>query len=66
MLFEFSTKPDRNGNRYYLGIDTDKKTYSRQRSHWYTMGEVIPITRKARGDLIAQIKKEGYDEIDSI
>lgn len=66
MLFEFSTKPDRNGNKYYLGIDTDTKTYSRQRSHWYTIDEVIPINRKARRDLITQVEKEGYNEIDSI
>lgn len=27
MILEFATKRDRNGNRYYLGINTDKKYF---------------------------------------
>lgn len=29
MIIRFSTKNDRNGNRYQLLVDTDKKTYKR-------------------------------------
>ena len=66
MILEFATKRNQNGNRYYLGIDTDKKVFSRERGHWYTKDDVIEITKHDRNNLIEQLESENYKEIEHI
>ena len=66
MILEFSTKRDRNGNRYYLGIDTDRKTYSRERGKWYSRDDVTEITRKDRRRMIETLTAAGYTETESM
>lgn len=63
MVLEFATKRDRNGNRYYLGIDTDKKVYSLERGHWYTRDDITEISKKDRHKLIEQIEND-YKRLD--
>ena len=63
MVLEFATKRDRNGNRYYLGIDTEKKVYSLERGHWYTKDDITEISKKDRHKLIEQIENE-YKRLD--
>lgn len=66
MIIEFSTKRDRNGNRYYLAIDTENKTFARNRSLWYSRGDTVEIGRRDRLKMIEQLKSEGFLEIDCI
>ena len=62
MLIEFATKRSTNGNRKYLGIDTDAKTFSRDKGRWYCREDIVEIGARDRHKLIAQLKKEGYEE----
>lgn len=62
MILEFTTKIDRNGNKYYLGIDTDRKIFACTSRHWYSVSEFINITRTDRRKILDQLKNEGYTE----
>ena len=65
MFLEFATKRDINGNRYYLGIDTEKKQFSRERGRWYSREDLTAeITRKDRRKLIETLEAENYTEIE--
>ena len=64
MVFEFATRRDKNGNRYYLGIDNDNFTFSRQRGKWYGRDDIIEISKKDRRKLIEQLDRAGYTEIE--
>ena len=55
MILEFATKRDVNGNRYYLGIDTDKKTFARERGKWYSREDVTEIGKNDRRKMIDQL-----------
>ena len=64
MQLEFATKRDSNGNRYFLGIDTDKKTFSRDRARWYSRDDITEISKKDRAALIEKLERAGYAETD--
>lgn len=64
MIIEYSTNRDRNGNRYYLGVDHDKKTFSRERAHWYCRDDVIEVSKKDRRKIIDLVTAAGYSEVD--
>lgn len=64
MFFEFATKRDINGNRYYLGVDTVKKVFSRERGHWYSREDIVEIGKNDRRKIIEQLEIDGYTEID--
>ena len=66
MILEFATKRDVNGNRYYLGVDTENKTFARERSHWYSREDIFEISKTDRRKMIDQLENEGYNEIDRI
>ena len=34
MVLEFATARNKNGNRLYLGVNTEDKTFSRERGAW--------------------------------
>lgn len=63
MKLEFATKRDANGNRYYLGIDTENKTFSRERGKWYSREDITEITKADRRKLIDQLQTAGFDEV---
>lgn len=63
MKLEFATKRDVNGDRYYLGIDTETKVFSTQRGHWYCREEVVEVTQKDRKKLIDNLERSGYHKI---
>lgn len=62
MVLEFATKRDKNGNRYYLGIDTEKKIFSRIRGKWYSRADIIQITKTERRAIIERATEAGYIE----
>ena len=66
MIIEFSTKRDINGNRYYLGIDTEARTFSRERGKWYGRDDVIEIGKRDRRKLIDALEEAGFTETDYI
>lgn len=62
MIFEFATKRDLNGNRYYLGIDTEKKTFSRERGKWYSREDIIEVGKTDRRRMINDLERAGFTE----
>ena len=64
MKLEFATKRDINGNRYYLGIDTDNKTFSRERGKWYSREDITEIGKNDRRKMIKQLTAAGFTEIE--
>lgn len=66
MIIKFSTKRDRNGNRYFLGFDTEKKVFARESSHWYGRDDIIEIGKNDRRELIEKLQADGYTEINYI
>lgn len=64
MILEFATKRDRNGNRYYLGIDTDNKTFSRERGKWYGRDDVIEIGKRDRREIIDKLESDNFTEVE--
>lgn len=63
MIFRFSTKRDVNGNRYFLGIDTEKRVFSRESVHWYGKEDVIEIKKSDRQKMIDDLQAAGFSEI---
>jgi hypothetical protein len=55
---DFKNGPDRNGNMYYLRIDTDARTYSTNRVLWGG----LKITRAELRYLKEEAKADGYKE----
>ena len=66
MILEYTTKRDVNGNRYYLGVDTEAKTYSTTRSMWYGRDDVLEISKKDRRKLIEVLDRQGFTEVNHI
>ena len=64
MIFEYATRRDKNGNRYYLGIDNETFIFSRERGAWYTRADIIEISKKDYHKLIEQLQRAGYTEIE--
>jgi hypothetical protein len=64
MQFEFATKRNPSGNRYYLGIDTDARTFSRDRARWYSREDITEISKKDRAAMIEKLERAGYAETD--
>lgn len=62
MEFIFATKLDINGNRYFLTVNPDRKTFSRQDR--YARADDIPATRATIRRLIQQLEAAGYIEVD--
>lgn len=64
MILEFTTKRNTSGNRSYLGIDTEKKVFSRERGWWYGREDVIEISKTDRIRMIEKLESENYTEIE--
>lgn len=64
MVFEYATRRDVNGNRYYLGIDSDNFIFSRERGSWYGRDDITEISKKDYNKLLADVQRAGYTEIE--
>lgn len=60
MILEFKTKINKNGNHFYLQIDTGNKKFTRQPQHMIDDG--IVITKKDYDKLRETCEKEKYSE----
>lgn len=58
MKLDFKSGPDRNGNMYYLRIDTDARTYSTNRALWGG----VKISRTELRFLKEEAKADGFRE----
>lgn len=47
MLLKFATKQNINGNRSYIAIDSEAKTYSKNPALWLCKGDFVEITKAA-------------------
>lgn len=59
MIQKFTTKRDRNGNRYTLVIDHERKTYARNFNP-YDYSDYITIGKRDRLKLVEQLDANGY------
>jgi len=67
MIMRFATKRDINGNRYFLGIDTDNKTFARESAHYYCKDDLDgELTKTKRHAFIDRLIDNGFSEIDHI
>lgn len=64
MILRFATKRDQNGNRYYLCVDFDAKTYAEQPRMMYRKGDFIEISKAERRQLKAEIIENGFTPVD--
>lgn len=64
MQLEFATKRTPAGIRYYLGIDTESRTFSRERARWYSREDITEISKTDRRAIIERLEKAGYTETD--
>lgn len=60
MIIEFKTARNTNGHRYYLRIDTERKTFTRE-PHFIAEG--IEIRQRDLRELTDKVRKDGYQEI---
>jgi len=67
MTIEFITRKDASGNRYYLGIDVNGKTFSRERKFSSSLIPVltqIEVSKRERKKIIEKLMVAGFSEID--
>ena len=51
----------------FLGVDTEKKVFSRESAHWYSKEDLTAeMTKAQRRNLIEELEKSGFSEIDHI
>ncbi len=61
MIFEFKTKRNTYGRRKYLGIDTDKKVFSRNSTRIIVEG--IEIKANDYKAMLKDLADNGFDEV---
>lgn len=66
MLLKFATKRNVNGNRLYIAIDTENKTYSLMPRSWLCKGDFVEITRTALRQIEDKAKSDNYTYVGSL
>ncbi len=66
MILEFSTKTNTNGNRYYLEIDTDNKTFALNSRRIYFQKDVVTVTNRDRNKILKQLSEANFKAVDYI
>lgn len=65
MFLHFRTKRNVNGHCKYLGIDTDKKQFARESNGWISR-EYPEVTAAGYNEILSQLKRAGWEEIERI
>ncbi len=60
MIQKFTTKRDRNGNRYTLEIDHDKRRFYPAINSSFSYSDHVTITKRDRQKLMDQAENAGY------
>lgn len=63
MILRFMTKRDRNGNRRYLAIDTEKKVFTTL--CWRMIPDGEEVTTKAIRNIRSACENAGYKETEA-
>lgn len=66
MILKFATRRDTNGNRYYLILDTEKKTFAETSGRFYHEGDYLQITQRERRAIKEKAKADGYKAVNCI
>lgn len=66
MLLKFATKQNRNGNRSYIAIDSEAKTYSKNPTLWLCKGDFVEVTKAALQLIEDKAKVDNYKYVDSL
>lgn len=66
MILKFATKRNTNGNRYFVGINTQSREYSRISHNWFCRDDFIEVSYKDLHKIIQQCKDSGFSEISYI
>ena len=62
MIMRYRTKRDTNGNRYYLTVDHEKRTYKKE-YNLYINDNDIEVTKRDRLKIADQLEANGYKEV---
>ena len=63
MKIAFASKRDKNGNRYYLMVDSDKKEFARVPSHWYSKEDFVEVSKTELRNMAQKVEEAGYTEV---
>ena len=66
MIMKFATKRDNNGNRYFIGLDTENRIFARESKSWFCREEIIEIGKRDLHKLQEQLEKAGFTRIENI
>lgn len=67
MILKYATKRNKYyGYRKFLGIDTEKKTFSTESAHWLCREDFTEIGSRDRSRMIEELKKDGWTETNNI
>lgn len=60
MKLNFTTKRNANGNRRLLLIDTERREYSHQSTHWYSKEDFTEVTAADIRRIADRCRADGY------
>ena len=66
MLLDFKTKRNRNGNSYYLRINTSTQEYSRTVPYMVPPVDVVTVTKTEYNALLKKLKFYEFKEIECV
>lgn len=66
MLLDFKTKQNRNGNTYYLRIETSTREYSRMVPYIIAPDDAITVTKDEYNKLLKKLKFYDFKEIECV
>lgn len=64
MKINLATKRNAAGWRKILLIDTEKKEYSRESTHWFCREDFLEVSTTDFQRTLEKVEKEGYNEVE--
>lgn len=61
MIIKYYTKRDINGNRYYIGLDTDRKVFARTPSE-FIPSNFIEVKQREYRMVLETARENGFEE----
>lgn len=66
MKTSYATKRDRNGNRYILIIDHDRRQYATTADRWYAKEDYLEVSKADRRRMLEAVQAAQYEEVYSL
>ena len=60
MITQYATKRDRNGNRYFLILDHDAKTYTTSETGFFHADDYVEVSKEKRRQLLEEARAAHY------